>query len=109
MHALLHPILTTSLASCHYSISLLILVPALLSVPISYRVRWPFSAVSLAFTGYGAFMMFFTLGTAYRRFIPRSLADSPAPLIAKSSKWWGAYVAVTGDAYRYYTVIMTTL
>jgi hypothetical protein len=90
-------------------IILLILVPALLSVPISYRIRWPFSAVSLAFTAYPSFLMFFTLDTAYCHFIPRSLADYPGPLIAKSSKWWGAYVTVAGDKYRYYTVVMATL
>ena len=98
MHALHHQIL-------HHSSNPR---PGASLCPISYRVRWPFSAVSFAFTGYGAFLMFFTLGTAYRRSIPRSLADYLRPLIAKSSKWWGADVTVTGDTYRYYTVVMAT-
>jgi hypothetical protein len=44
--------------------------------------------------------MFFTL--AYRLSPFHPLADYPGPLIAKSSKWWGAYVTFRGDTHSHY-------
>jgi hypothetical protein len=79
--------------------TLLFLVPALLSVPIFHCIRRPFAAVLLAFTAYPVLLIFFTL--AYRLSPFHPLASYPGPVIAKLSKWWGAYVSVRGDPHRY--------
>jgi hypothetical protein len=79
--------------------TLLFLVPVLLSVPISHCIRCPFAAILLAFTTYGALLILFTL--AYRLSPFHPLANYPGPVIAKLSKWWGAYVSVRGDPHRY--------
>ena len=45
-------------------------------------------------------MLFFTL--AYRLSPFHPLAKYPGPLMAKSSKWWAAYININGDLHRYY-------
>jgi len=80
--------------------ALLVVVPALLSLPISYHVPWPFvHAVPLAFTTYGGLLSFFTL--AYRLSPLHPLAKYPGPVIAKSSQWWMAYLGGKGEIHRY--------
>ena len=78
---------------------LLIFVPTLLSIPISYHVRY-LASVPLAFASYVTFLVFFTI--SYRLSFLHPLAKYPGPMIAKSSKWWGAYVGVRGDLHLYY-------
>jgi hypothetical protein len=77
---------------------LLIVVPALLSAPISYAGRSPYTALPLAFTAYWSGLSFFTL--AYRLSPFHPLANYPGPILAKSSKLWGAYLGATGDQHR---------
>ncbi|KAF8258059.1 high nitrogen upregulated cytochrome P450 monooxygenase 2 [Lactarius quietus] len=79
---------------------LLIFVPTLLSIPISYHVRYPFASVPLAFASYGTFLVFFTV--SYRLSPLHPLAKYPGPVIAKTSKWWGAYIGTRGDLHLYY-------
>ncbi|KAI9447487.1 high nitrogen upregulated cytochrome P450 monooxygenase 2 [Lactarius indigo] len=79
---------------------LLVFVPALLSVPISYHVRYPLASVPLAFASYGGFLVFFTVSYRLSHFHP--LSTYPGPAIAKISKWWGAYVGGKGDLHLYY-------
>ncbi len=79
--------------------TLLIVVPALLSIPISYSVRSPYTALPLAFAAYWSGLVFFTL--AYRLSPFHPLAKYPGPLLAKTSKWWAAYLSGTGDQHRY--------
>jgi hypothetical protein len=78
---------------------LLIFVPTLLSIPISYHVRY-LASVPLAFASYGTFLVFFTI--SYRLSFIHPLAKYPGPIIAKTSKWWGAYVGIRGDLHLYY-------
>ena len=80
-------------------VTLLIVVPALLSTPISYSVRSPYTALPLAFAAYWSGLVFFTL--AYRLSPFHPLAKYPGPLLAKTSKWWAAYLSGTGDQHRY--------
>jgi hypothetical protein len=75
-------------------------IPALLSHLISYTGRSSYTAVPLAFTAYGGALMFFTL--AYRLSPFHPLAKYPGPVIAKTSKWWAAYMSGRGDIHRYY-------
>jgi hypothetical protein len=77
---------------------LLIVVPALLSAPLSYAGRSPYTALLLAFTAYWSGLSFFTL--AYRLSPFHPLANYPGPILAKSSKLWGAYLSATGDQHR---------
>jgi len=77
---------------------LLIVVPALLSAPISYAGRSPYTALPLAFAAYWSGLSFFTL--AYRLSPFHPLANYPGPILAKSSKIWGAYLSATGDQHR---------
>ncbi|KAF8265714.1 cytochrome P450 [Lactarius quietus] len=79
-------------------ISLLFVVPALLSTPISYHVLWPSVAVLLAFVGYGSAVTSSTL--MYRLSPLHPLAKYPGPAIAKTSKLWAAYVCAKGDLHR---------
>ena len=82
------------------SVSLLLVIPSLLSRLISYTGRSPYTAVPLAFTTYGGALMFFTLVYRLSPFHP--LAKYPGPVIAKTSKWWAAYyVSSRGDLHRY--------
>ena len=78
---------------------LLIVVPALLSVPISYAGRSRYTALPLAFAAYWSGLLFFTL--AYRLSPFHPLANYPGPVLAKSSKLWGAYLSATGDQHRW--------
>jgi hypothetical protein len=78
--------------------TLLIAVPAFLYGPISYTVRSPYAALSLAFAAYWSGLVFFTL--AYRLSSFHPLAKFPGPLLAKTSKWWAAYLSGTGDQHR---------
>ncbi|KAI0298930.1 high nitrogen upregulated cytochrome P450 monooxygenase 2 [Russula brevipes] len=73
---------------------LLVVVPLLLSVPISYSwaIPLPYSAVPLAFTVYVTSLIFFALTYRLSPFHP--LAKFPGPVIAKLSKG--------GDPHRYY-------
>ena len=80
--------------------TLLILIPTLLSRPISCTVRSPYAAVPLAFTAYWSGLVFFTL--AYRLSPFHPLAKYPGPLLAKTSKWWAAHLSRTGDQHRYF-------
>ena len=77
---------------------LLILVPALLSAPISYAGRSTYTALPLAFAAYWSGLLFFTL--AYRLSPLHPLANYPGPILAKSSKLWGAYLGAIGDQHR---------
>ena len=77
---------------------LLIVVPALLSAPLSYAGQSPYTALPLAFTAYWSGLSFFTL--AYRLSPFHPLANYPGPILAKSSKLWGAYLSATGDQHR---------
>jgi hypothetical protein len=81
-------------------ISLFIVVPALLSIPISYHVLWSSTAVLIAFAAYGGAVTSFTLIYRLSPFHP--LAKHPGPAIAKTSKLWAAYVCARGDLHRYY-------
>ena len=81
-------------------IVLLFIVPSLLYVPISYHVPWPAAAVLLAFLTYGSAVTFFTLMYRLSPFHP--LAKFPGPAIAKTSKFWAAYVCAKGGLHRYY-------
>ena len=78
---------------------LLIVVPALLSGSLSRTVRLPFAALPLAFAAYWSGLAFFTLTYRLSSFHP--LAKYPGPLLAKTSKWWAAYLGGTGDQHRY--------
>jgi hypothetical protein len=78
--------------------TLLIVIPALLSGPISCTVRSPNAALPLAFAAYWSGLVFSTL--AYRLSSFHPLAKYPGPLLAKASKWWAAYLSGTGDQHR---------
>ena len=79
---------------------LLLAIPALLSLPISYTGRSLYAAIPLAFTTHIGALVFFAL--AYRLSPFHPLAKYPGPVIAKTSKWWAAYLSATGDSHRYY-------
>ncbi|KAH9006681.1 high nitrogen upregulated cytochrome P450 monooxygenase 2 [Lactarius hengduanensis] len=81
-------------------IALLFVVPAILSVPISYHVPWPSAAVLLAFVTYGGAVSSFALIYRLSPFHP--LAKYPGPAIAKTSKLWAAYLCAKGDMHRLY-------
>ena len=81
-------------------VTLLFVTPALLSQPISYTGRSLYVAIPLAFTTYIGALILFTL--AYRLSPFHPLALYPGPVIAKTSKWWTAYINATGDSHRYY-------
>jgi hypothetical protein len=76
----------------------LFVIPAILSGPISYTVRPPYAAVPIAFAAYWSSLVYFTL--AYRLSSFHPLAKFPGPLLAKASKWWGAYHSGIGDQHR---------
>ena len=78
---------------------LLIVTPALLSGPLSRTVRSSYAAFPLAFAAYWSGLAFFTL--TYRLSSLHPLAKYPGPLLAKTSKWWAAYLSGTGDQHRY--------
>lgn len=78
--------------------TLLIVIPALLSAPISYNVRSPYTSIPLAFATYWSGLVFFTL--AYRLSPFHPLAKYPGPLLAKASKFWAAYLSGIGDQHR---------
>jgi hypothetical protein len=78
--------------------TLLIVIPHLLSVPIFCTVRSPSAALPLAFAAYWSGLVFFTL--AYRLSSFHPLAKYPGPLLAKTSKWWAAYLSGTGDQHK---------
>ena len=80
--------------------TLLIVIPALLSGPISYdTVRSPYADLLLSFAAYWSGLVFFTL--AYRLSSFHPLANYPGPLLAKTSKWWAAYLSGTGNQHRF--------
>ena len=81
-------------------VALLLVIPALLSQPISYTGRSLYVALPLAFTTYIGALIFFTL--VYRLSPLHPLAKYPGPAIAKTSKWWAAYISAKGDSHRYY-------
>ena len=78
--------------------ALLIVIPTLLSGPVSCTVQSPYAALPLAFTAYWSGLVFFTL--AYRLSWFHPLAKYPGPLLAKTSKWWAAYITSTGDQHK---------
>ncbi|KAH9983064.1 high nitrogen upregulated cytochrome P450 monooxygenase 2 [Russula compacta] len=80
-------------------VTLLIVAPALLSLPISYAVPWPYATLPLAFAAYGTGLIFFTL--AYRLSPFHPLAKYPGPVLARSSSWWAAYITARGDLHTY--------
>ena len=75
------------------------MIPALLSGPIARTVQTPYAALPLAFAAYWSGLLFFTL--AYRLSSFHPLAKYPGPLLAKTSKWWAAYLSGTGEQHRY--------
>jgi O-antigen ligase len=79
---------------------LLIVVPALLSNPVSYSVRSAFIAVPLVFAAYWSCLVLFII--AYRLSPFHPLAKYPGPVLAKSSKFWAAHHSAIGDQYRCY-------
>ena len=79
-------------------VTLLIVIPALLSGPISCTVQSPYAALPLAFAAYWSGLVFFTI--AYRLSSFHPLAKYPGPLLAKASKWWAAHLSGTGDQHR---------
>ena len=79
--------------------TLLFGVPALLSQLISSTGNSLYAAVPLAFTTYIGALIFFSLVYRLSPFHP--LAEYPGPVIAKTSKWWGAYISARGDPHRY--------
>ena len=79
---------------------LLIVIPALLSTPVSYSVRSPYTALPLAFALYWSGLVFFILTYRLSPFHP--LAKYPGPVLAKSSKLWSAYHSAIGDQHRCY-------
>ena len=81
-------------------VALLLVIPALLSQPISYTGRSLYVALPLAFTTYIGALILFTL--VYRLSPLHPLAKYPGPAIAKTSKWWAAYISAKGDSHRYY-------
>jgi hypothetical protein len=81
-------------------ITLLLVIPALLSQPISHTGQSMYTAVPLAFTAYIGALIFFTL--AYRLSSIHPLSKYPGPVIARMSKWWAAYICARGDSHRYY-------
>jgi len=81
-------------------VTLLFVIPALLSQPISYTGRSLYAAIPLAFATYIGALILFTL--AYRLSPFHPLAKYPGPVIPKTSKWWAAYIGATGDSHRYY-------
>jgi len=78
--------------------TLLVVIPALLSGPMSCTVRSPYAALPLAFAAYWSGLVFFTLSYRLSSFHP--LAKYPGPLLAKTSKLWAAYLSGTGDQHR---------
>ena len=77
----------------------LIVIPALLSGPISYTVRSPYAALAIAFAANWSSLVYFTL--AYRLSSFHPLAKFPGPLLARTSKLWAAYISATaGDQHR---------
>ena len=80
--------------------TLLIVIPTLLSGPISCTVRSPYAALPLGTVCriLVRFTVFFYL--AYRLSSFHPLAKYPGPLLAKTSKWWAAYLSGTGDQHR---------
>ena len=85
--------------SKQFRLALLLVVPVLLSNLISYTGRSLCSAVPLAFVVYTGALILFTL--AYRLSPSHPLAKYPGPVIAKTSKWWAAYISARGDSHRY--------
>jgi hypothetical protein len=79
---------------------LLIVIPTLLSGPISCTVRSPYVALPFAFAAYWSGLVFFTLAYHLSSFHWHSLAKYPGPLLSKTSKWWAAYLGGTGDQHR---------
>ncbi|KAI0306837.1 high nitrogen upregulated cytochrome P450 monooxygenase 2 [Multifurca ochricompacta] len=79
---------------------LLVLIPAFLTIPISYHVQSPYLAPPLAFLAYGCLLILFIL--AYRLSPFHPLAKYPGPVLDKTSKWWAAYISARGDPHRYY-------
>ena len=77
---------------------LLVVVPALLSIPISNHTPSPSAAFLLAFVTYGSAVTSFTLIYRLSPFHP--LAKYPGPAIAKTSKLWAAYLSAKGDIHR---------
>jgi hypothetical protein len=71
----------------------------LLFVPISTTVRSPYAALPIAFAAYWSSLVYFTL--AYRLSSFHPLAKYPGPSLAKTSKWWAAYLSGIGDQHRY--------
>ena len=78
--------------------ALLVVIPTLLSGPISCTVRSPYAALPLAFAAYWSGLVNFTL--AYRLSSFHPLTKYPGPLLAKTSKWWAAYISGTGDQHK---------
>jgi hypothetical protein len=81
-------------------ISLIFVVPTLLSFPVAYTGRQLYDAVPFTFTAYLGALIFFTL--AYRLSPFHPLAKYPGPITAKMSMWSAAYIGAKGGMYRYY-------
>ena len=81
-------------------LALLLVVPALLSIPISYHVSRPTFSLLLALLTHGSAVTLFTL--MYRLSPSHPLAKYPGPAIAKTSKLWAAYVCSRGNLHRYF-------
>ena len=81
-------------------VTLLIVIPVLLSIPISHLVQLPYIALPIAFAVYWSGLVFFTI--AYRLSPFHPLSKYPGPVLAKSSKFWAAYHSAVGDQHRCY-------
>ena len=79
---------------------LLLVVPVFLLTPISYTGTPLYSSIPLTFTTYTGALILFTLSYRLSPFHP--LAKYPGPVIAKTSKWWAAYISARGDSHRTY-------
>ncbi|KAI0065820.1 high nitrogen upregulated cytochrome P450 monooxygenase 2 [Artomyces pyxidatus] len=79
---------------------LVVLIPGVLSVPLSTFLSSNTLGVAFAFTAYGGLVLFYTLIYRLSPFHP--LAQYPGPILARISKWWSSFVCARGKQHLYY-------
>ncbi|KAI0065823.1 high nitrogen upregulated cytochrome P450 monooxygenase 2 [Artomyces pyxidatus] len=84
-------------------ITLLILLPTLLAVPLTVVLGSGILGLLVAFTAYGTAILSFTLIYRLSPFHP--LAQYPGPIPARISKWWSAYICAQGQQHLYYKAL----